>query len=123
MIDLTRLAPRRPFEPPADRAEARARIAAIDDAVLAIRTQIAAADMKRQAGGRPLDPDWQHRARTALRHLKRERGEIQRAAAKLPGGRDRLKDRIIAVVREDYDPEAWDRVLERARRRPAEEAC
>lgn len=102
--------------PPATRAEARARIAAIDDSIAAIRTQIAAADMKRQAGRKALDADWFHRAKTALRHLQRERAEIQAHVARLPSARDGLKDRIIAVVRADYDDAAWARVLDEARR-------
>jgi hypothetical protein len=114
MIDLNDISAR-PTTPPATRAEARARIVTIDDAIAAIRTQLAAADMKRQAGRAGLDPDWYHRARTAIRHLQRERAEIQAQAVTLPSGRDRLKDRIIAVVREDYDDDAWQRVVQTAR--------
>ena len=114
MIDLNDI-PARPAAPPATRAEARARVVAIDDAIAAIRTQLAAADMKRQAGRAALDPDWYHRARTAIRHLQRERAEVQAHAATLPSGRDRLKDRIIAVVREDYDDDTWQRVVQTAR--------
>lgn len=113
MIDLNDI-PARPAALPATRAEARARIVAIDDAIAAIRTQLAAADMKRQAGRAALDPDWYHRARTAIRHLQRERAEVQAHTATLPSGRDRLKDRIIAVVREDYDDDTWQRVVETA---------
>ena len=115
MIDLNDV-PARPAVPPATRVEARARILAIDDAIATIRTQIAAADMKRQAGRAALDPDWYHRARTAIRHLQRERAEIQAHAATLPSGRDRLKDRIIDTVRGDYDEAAWQSVLATARR-------
>ena len=114
MIDLNDI-PAGPAVPPATRAEARARVVAIDDAIAAIRTQLAAADMKRQAGRTALDPDWYHRARTAIRHLQRERAEVQAQAAQLPSGRDRLKDRIIAVVREDYDDDTWERVVQTAR--------
>ena len=52
--------------PPATRAEARACLTDIDDRISAIRTQIAAADMKRQQRRGMADPDWEHRARTAL---------------------------------------------------------
>jgi hypothetical protein len=114
MIDLND-APVRHLDPPATRAEARARIAAIDDSIAAIRTQIAAADMKRQAGRGTLDPDWYHRAKTALRHLQRERAALVQGMAALPSEKDRLKDRIIAVVRADYDDAGWERVLEEAR--------
>ena len=108
-----------PTEPPASRAEARARITMVDDSIAAIRAQVAAADMKRQAGAR-FDPDWFHRAKTALRHLRRERAELVAQAAALPGPKDQLKDRIISVVREEYDDEAWARVLEAARSTAAE---
>jgi hypothetical protein len=119
MIDLNDVDPSlaRPAHMPipATRAAARARLIEIDDAIAAIRTQIAAADLKRQASRTPIDPDWFHRAKTALRHLERERAELRAAMPSLPSDRDRLKDRIIAVVRPDYDDEAWAMVLEVAR--------
>src|SRR5690625_7011302 len=114
MIDLNGI-PARPATPPTTRAEAHARLNTIDDAIAAIQTQLATADMKRQAGRAALNPDWYHRARTAIRHLQRERAEVQTHAARLPSGRDRLKDRIIAVVREDYGDDAWQRVIATAR--------
>ena len=101
---------------PATRAEARARLIAIDDGIAAIRTQIAAADLKRQASRTPIDPDWFHRAKTALRHLERERAELREHIAALPGRKDRLKDHIIAAVRPDYDDTDWAMVLEVAHR-------
>ena len=100
---------------PATRAEARARLIAIDDGIAAIRTQIGAADLKRQASRTPIDPDWFHRAKTALRHLERERAELRELMITLPGPKDRLKDHIIAVERPEYDDEAWAMVLEVAR--------
>ncbi len=68
-----------PRPEPATRAEARARLIDIDDAIATIRTQIATADLKRQASRKPIDPDWFHRAKTALRHLERERAELREA--------------------------------------------
>jgi hypothetical protein len=123
MIDLNDVDPTlaRPVAlTPTTRADARSRLIAIDDAIAAIRTQIGAADLKRQASRTPIDPDWFHRAKTALRHLERERAELRVAMATLPRDRDRLKDRIIAVVREDYDDAGWARVLDAAQagRRP-----
>jgi hypothetical protein len=100
-----------PARQPATRAEARARLIEIDDAIAGIRTQVAAADLKRQANRTPIDPDWFHRAKTALRHLERERAELRAAMAALPRARDRLKDYIIAAVRPDYDDVAWSTVL------------
>lgn len=101
--------------PPASRAEAHARLVAIDDAIAAIRTQIAAADIKRQVHRQPLDSDWFHRAKTALRHLQRERALLQQQARALPGGKPSLEARIVQVVRPDYDDAAWSRVLAAAR--------
>lgn len=119
MIDLndvdSTLARPTPDRQPATRAEARARLIVIDDGIAAIRTQIGAADLKRQASRTPIDPDWFHRAKTALRHLERERAELRELMITLPGPKDRLEDHIIAVVRPDYDDEAWSTVLEVAR--------
>ena len=119
MIDLndvdSTLARPTPDRQPATRAEARARLIVIDDGIAAIRTPIGAADLKRQASRTPIDPDWFHRAKTALRHLERERAELRELMITLPGPKDRLEDHIIAVVRPDYDDEAWSTVLEVAR--------
>lgn len=119
MIDLndvdSTLARPTPDRQPATRAEARARLIVIDDGIAAIRTQIGAADLKRQASRTPIDPDWFHRAKTALRHLERERAELRELMITLPGPKDRLEDHIIAVVRPDYDDEVWSTVLEVAR--------
>lgn len=118
MIDLNDADPRLAFPLtkalPATRAEARARLIEIIDAIAAIRTQIGAADLKRQASRTPIDPDWLHRAKTALRHLERERAELRAHIAALPGSKDRLKDRIIDVVRAGYDDDGWARVLDAA---------
>ena len=127
MIDLNDVDPSlarpAPSQMPANRAEARARMIAIDDAIAAIRTQIAAADLKRQASRTPIDPDWFHRAKTAIRHLERERAELREIMATLPGPRDRLKDHIIATVRPDYDDTDWAMVIEVATRARDAEAC
>ena len=92
------------------------RLIEIEDAIAKIRTQIATADLARQRTARPIDPDWFHRARTALRHLKRERAEI---LARQGGRRrrERMKDAIIAVLRERNDDAAWTAVLDEARAR------
>ena len=55
--------------------EDQRRLIELDDAIAKIRTQIATADLARQRGEKPIDPDWFHRARTALRHLCRERAD------------------------------------------------
>ena len=127
MIDLNDVDPTlacaQPERLPATRAEARARLIGIDDFIAAIRTQIAAADLKRQASRTPIDSDWFHRAKTAIRHLERERAELREIMATLPGPRDRLKDHIIAVVRPDYDDMTWETVIEVATRARDAEAC
>lgn len=99
----------------------RRRTIEIEDAIAKIRTQFATADLARQRGGKPMDPDWFHRARTALRHLTRERSEI---AARQEGRRrrERMKDAIIAVLRARHDPAAWTKVLAQARVRIEGEA-
>ena len=96
--------------------EDRRRLIELDDAIAKIRTQIATADLGRQRGQKPIDPDWFHRARTALRHLSRERAEL---LVKSSGRRrrEKLKDALIGVLRQRFDPETWDGLLAEARAR------
>ena len=121
MTDLTNAAPVAVNSPglPDDTR----RLIEIEDAIAKIRTQIATADLARQRTAKPIDPDWFHRARTALRHLNRERAEL---IARQGGRRrrERLKDAIIAILRERHDSAAWTAVLAEARTRlEREEAC
>lgn len=90
------------------------RLAEIDDAVAAIKTQIAAADLQRQASGKPIDPHWFHRAKTALRHLQRERAGL---AQQPRPRREALKDCLIAVLRERHDDATWSGLIAEAHRR------
>jgi len=92
----------------------------LDDDIAKIRTQIATADLARQRGHKPIDPDWFHRARTALRHLCRERAEL---LAKGTGRRrrEKLKDALIGVLRERFDPATWDSILIEAQARSERE--
>jgi len=89
-------------------SEDQRRLIELDDAIAKIRTQIATADMARQRGQKPVDPDWFHRASTALRHLSRERAEL---LAKGTGRRrrEKLKDALISILRERHDPSTWDK--------------
>lgn len=99
----------------------RLRLAALDDSIARIRTQIAAADLERQARAKKIDPSWFHRAKTALRHLQRERAEL---LAKTPAAATRkaaLKDAIIEVVRREHDDASWAAVLNEAHRLAAGE--
>jgi hypothetical protein len=98
--------------------EPRSRLAEIDDAIASIKTQIAAADLQRQASGKPIDPRWFHRAKTALRHLQRERaGLIQQPTPR----REAVKDCLIAVLRERHDEATWLGFIAKARRRAERE--
>lgn len=96
----------------------RSRVAEIDDAVAAIKTQIAAADLQRQASRKPIDPRWFHRAKTALRHLRRERAGLVRQPRPR---REALKDCLIAVLRERHDEGTWLTLVAEAHRRAEEE--
>lgn len=97
------------------------RLIEIEDAIAKIRKQLATADLTRQRTARPIDPAWYHRARTALRHLNRERAEL--VARQGDRRRTRLKDAIIAILRERHDSAAWSAVLAEARARLAREGA
>jgi hypothetical protein len=97
--------------------EPRARLAEIDDAMASIKAQIAAADLQRQASGKPIDPRWFHRAKTALRHLQRERANL---AFQPKPRRKALKDCLIGLLRERHDEATWSTLLTEARRRTEE---
>jgi hypothetical protein len=99
---------------PKPHPESRVRLAEIDDAIASIKTQIAAADLQRQANGKPINPSWFHRAKTALRHLQRERaGLVQQPSPR----REAVKDCLIAVLRERHDEPTWLGLVAEARRR------
>ena len=99
----------------------RLRLAALDDSIARIRTQIAAADLERQARAKKIDPSWFHRAKTALRHLQRERAEVLATTPATTMRKVALKDAIIAVVRRDHDEASWTAVLNEAHRLAAGE--
>ena len=96
------------------------RLIELDDAIAKIRTQIATADLARQRGQKPIDPDWFHRARTALRHLSRERAELL-AQGTGRRRREKLKDALIGILRERHDPETWSGILAEAQARSERE--
>ena len=103
-----------------DANAARARLVEIEDALAAIRAQIATADLQRQATRQPIDPRWFHRAKTAIRHLQRERAELLQSLAGQPSRKETLKDLVIAVLRERHDPVGWTAILDEAHRRLGE---
>ncbi len=92
------------------------RLIELDDAIAKIRTQIATADLTRQTQGKPIDPVWFNRARTAQRHLYRERAEL------LADGsgwhrRNKMKDVLIDILRARHVPEVWAELVAEARAR------
>ncbi|MEI7601185.1 MAG: hypothetical protein WCJ41_17935 [Aestuariivirga sp.] len=96
--------------------EGRQRLIELDDAIAKIRTQIATADLARQRHAKPIDPDWFHKARTALRHLCRERAEFLLQRNNRPS-RDKVKDCLIGILRERHDPDEWASLLVEAHMR------
>jgi hypothetical protein len=119
MTDMTNAAPVAVISPglPDDQR----RLIELDDAIAKIRTQIATADLARQRGQKPIDPDWFHRARTALRHLSRERAELLAQGTGRRRRREKLKDALIGVLRERHDPETWTDILAEAQARSERE--
>ena len=101
---------------PATREACRERLAELRTEVETIRTRIAAADLERQRRRGRVDPQHFQEARTALRDKQSEIARLTRHLAKLPSRRDAFKDRLIAVLRADYDDVAWQAALERAHR-------
>jgi hypothetical protein len=99
----------------------RLRLAALDDSIARIRTQIAAADLERQAKGKKIDPSWFHRAKTAMRHLQRERAELLASGSAASLRKSSIKDAIIAVVRREHDEASWAAILDEAHRLTARE--
>lgn len=99
----------------------RLRLAALDDSIARIRTQIAAADLERQAKGKKIDPSWFHRAKTAMRHLQRERAELLATGSAASLRKSSIKDAIIEVVRREHDEASWAAILDEAHRLTAGE--
>lgn len=111
---------REPAPLPATREACLARIRDLEDEVSAIRAQIAAADLDRQQRRGAVDARWFHRAKTALRHRRREIEVIQAHMSALRPPRDRFKDCLIEVLRMDYDDARWAAALAAARQMDAQ---
>ncbi len=112
---------------PETREACRERIITLQSEIAAIRAQIAAADLDRQAKGERMDARWYHRARTALRFKREELARLQEHLKCLPGGvrerKERLKDAIIETVRSGYDDGEWRQVMGDAHRRMDRESA
>jgi hypothetical protein len=103
---------------PASQPVCRAAIDQLRGEIDAIKAQIAAADLERQARRGKMDPRWYHRARTAIRHKRQQIAALTIHMQTLPAGAGRkagLKDCLIEVLRDEFDDEAWQRFLDRAR--------
>jgi hypothetical protein len=101
---------------PATREACRERLAELAAEVAAVKARIAAADLERQRRRGRVDPRQFQEWRTALRDKQSEIERLTRHMATLPSRRDAFKDRLIAVLRADYDDVAWQAALERAHR-------
>jgi hypothetical protein len=101
----------------ATRAACRSAIDQLRGDIDAIKAQIAAADLERQAKRGKMDPRWYHRARTAIRHKRQQITELTAHMQTLPGGVGRkagFKDCLLEVLRDEFDDEAWQAFLDRA---------
>ena len=102
---------------PASRTACRAAIDQLRADIDAIKAQIAAADLERQARRGKMDPRWYHRARTAIRHKRQQIAALTAHMQTLPTGpgrRSAFKDCLIEVLRAELDDDAWQAVLDRA---------
>lgn len=101
----------------------RARLVELQGEIASIRTQIATVDIERQARRGALDAQWFHRARTALRFKQQEIGRVSAQLAALGGDlrRERFKDTLIGVLREQLPDDAWQSALAVARERQGRE--
>jgi hypothetical protein len=98
-------------------AGCRERIKTLQDEIASIRIQIATTDIRRQVEKKTSDPALFHRSKTALRIKQQELKLTQEELRKLSGknDRDRFKDALIDVVRDDFDDEQWIALISRAR--------
>jgi hypothetical protein len=102
-------------ELPASRPACRAAIDQLRGEIDAIKAQIAAVDLERQARRGKMDPRWYHRARTAIRHKRQQIAALTAHLRTLPPERKvDFKDCLIEVLRDEYGDEAWEHFLDQA---------
>ena len=110
---------------PATPAACRERLVRLQDEIASIRTQMATADIRRQAEKKPLDPVGFHRARTALRvkqqELARVKAQLAQLARGAPASRQSLQAALIQVCRTACSDEQWEELVHRAKRLQAEQ--
>jgi hypothetical protein len=98
----------------------RVRLLELQDEMASIRIQIATTDIRRQAEKKPMDANWFHRAKTALRLKQQEQALVSAQLMYLNGTgagtlRDRFKDALIEVLRAQHDEDSWADILRHAR--------
>ena len=101
----------------------RERLVELYGEIASIRTQIATADIERQARRGALDAQQFHRARTALRFKQQDAARVAAQLARLAGEspRDGFKDTLIDVLRERMPDDVWQSALGVARERQGRE--
>ncbi len=100
----------------------RERLVELQDEIASIKTQIATADIERQARRGALDAQRFHRAKTALRFKQQEVARVSARLAALAGDlpRERFKDTLIGVLREQLPDDTWQFALTIAHQREAD---
>lgn len=131
MTDHTMTQDREALGLPATPAACRERLAMLQDDIASIKTQIATADIRRQAEKKTQDPVWFHRAKTALRLKQQELARVKAQLARLKdreldsvpaaNRRQALKDALIHVCRAACTDEQWDELVHRAKKLQAEQ--
>lgn len=132
MTDHTMTQDREAYGLPATPAACRERLAMLQDDIASIKTQIATADIRRQAEKKTQDPVWFHRAKTALRLKQQELARVKAQLAVLKQQsanadvepkprRQALKDALIHVCRAACTDEQWDELVHRAKKLQSEQ--
>ncbi len=95
----------------------REQLRLLADEMAEIRTQIATADIRRQAARRAVDAQWYQQARTALRAKQQASAQLTVHLKTLTArnGREALKDVLIELIRLQYDEPAWAQLIREAR--------
>jgi len=107
---------------PTTREECQQRLLEIHNDIAAIRTEIATADLERQARRGRINPTAFLNMKGRLRTLQAQAAEVSVRMSRLPGRKDALKEMLIVLFRERHDDAAWAVVLDEAHRRLGEVA-
>lgn len=104
---------------PATAQGCRERLVELQGEIASIKTQIATADIARQAKRTAIDPQWFHRVKTALRFKQQEVARINAhiTAHQNKSPREGFKDTLIEVLRELTPNVVWQSAMTIARQR------